>query len=894
MATISASLKLFDQFSATLNQAQQAMDKTVSVAERLKQTLQAKVMVDVDVGGAVSHIEQVESRMRSLGTGALKVMIDSNDITKHIEQIRQNLAKSMIQIAVDPADAVNQAASLRKQIESQLTTITAQIASKIVLDFDADGIRKQVEAKIKSIPTQAEVKITFDLKVQSVAERLKNHLNSIGSKTMKVMIDSKDIIRGVEQIKQKLGQSVIRIVIDPGDTVNQAAAIRKQIESQLQGIKARIEVELPAKLQTTFQNIYALVLRLVRLMRQLRVPSGGAGELQAALKRIEELERQIASLQDKLNDKLRGGSQEAGGLMAKLKGITGLIATIAGAKALFHMTIGGAAEQQQYSDTFSARAGSEAVGTGIYNAITRQALKFGQNVNQAMSGTMSFMSNTMNPQKLAELNLLAMRLSKLNPAEGLEGAAFSMKELLSGDYTSIVERFNMGRGMIQNSNALKAGKAGDLDGFIKGMDELLNQQNMTQAAFEKMLDSPLAKWQKAVNTFKFEMSKAGKQGLEALAPLLNRINQLLESGKLAPFFNALSFGLWLVLSLATLFFEALGWIGSVFQEIWSAAQPFLFAMGGAFALWTLTQIPALIALFNTMIIRLWLMLEPIIAQVVAWLTIYWPILLIGAAIGFLVYALYQWEDATAEVMGYVGGIFGVLFGFLFNKFASFANIIMSVAEFFINVWKDPVYAVKKLFYDLVINALQYMGNLAKGIENILNKIPGLKVDLTGGMDKLLKKLEDARDNLKSEEDVVKLMRFEQLDYGEAFNKGQDIGKKVGHYAADGVQNAIGAIGGLFDFSGKKTVEAEVTNLPDIGKVGEVGKIKDTVDISNEDLRVMRELADMRSIQNFVTLTPTLQVTTGDIRETVDVDDVIHRIVEKTTNEFATSAQGVFG
>lgn len=894
MATIGASLKLFDQFSTTLNQAQQAMDKTIGVADRLKQKLQAKITLDVDTSGAVSHIEQAENRMRSLGAGALKVVIDSSDVARHIEQVRQNLAKSMIQIAIDPGDAVNQAAAIRKQVESQLTTITTRIESKIVLDLDANDIQKQVEAKLKTITTRTEVRITLDVEVQSVAEQMQNRLRSLGSKTMKVIIDSKDIMRGIEQIKQKLGQSVIRIVIDPGDTVSQAAAIRKQIESQLQGIKVRIEIELPAKLQTAFQNIHNLVLRLIRLTKQLRVPSSGAGELQAALRRIEELEKQIVSLQDKLNDKLRGGAREAGGFMSQLKGIAGVLATIAAAKALFTMTVGGAAGQQQYQDTFSARAGNEVVGTAIYNEITRQALKFGQNVDQAMSGSMSFMSNTMNPKKLAELNLLAMRLSKLNPAEGLEGAAFSMKELLSGDYTSIVERFNMGRSMIQDSDALKAGKAGDMDGFIKGMDKLLNQQNMTQAAFEKMLDSPLAKWQKAVNTFKFEMAQAGKRGLEALTPLLNRINQLLESGKLVPFFNALSTGLWLIISLAVLFFEALGWIGTAFQSIWGVAQPFLFAMGGAFALWTLTQIPVLIAQFNAMIVRLWLMLQPIIAQVVAWLTIYWPILLIGAAIGFLVYALYQWEDATAEVTGYVGGAFGILFGFLFNRFAYFGNTIVSVAEFFMNVWKDPIYAVKKLFFDLVINALQYMGNLAKGIEDILNKIPGLKVDITGGMDKVLKKLEDARDNLKSDKDVVKLMRFEQIDYGEAFNKGQDIGKKVGHYAADGVQSAIGAIGDLFDSSGKKPVEAEVTNIPDIGKVGELGKIKDTVDISNEDLRVMRELADMRSIQNFVTLTPTVQVTTGDIRETVDVDDVIHRIVEKTTNEIATSAQGVFG
>lgn len=46
---------------------------------------------------------------------------------------------------------------------------------------------------------------------------------------------------------------------------------------------------------------------------------------------------------------------------------------------------------------------------------------------------------------LEELISLAEILAASNPAEGLEGAAFSLKEALSGDFTSIIERFNLPR-----------------------------------------------------------------------------------------------------------------------------------------------------------------------------------------------------------------------------------------------------------------------------------------------------------------------------------------------------------------------------------------------------------------------------------------------------------------
>lgn len=53
---------------------------------------------------------------------------------------------------------------------------------------------------------------------------------------------------------------------------------------------------------------------------------------------------------------------------------------------------------------------------------------------------------------LMDLVRTAEILAASNPAEGLEGAAFALKEAASGDFTSIIERFNLSRSAI---NALK-------------------------------------------------------------------------------------------------------------------------------------------------------------------------------------------------------------------------------------------------------------------------------------------------------------------------------------------------------------------------------------------------------------------------------------------------------
>lgn len=56
---------------------------------------------------------------------------------------------------------------------------------------------------------------------------------------------------------------------------------------------------------------------------------------------------------------------------------------------------------------------------------------------------------------------------------------------------------------------------------------------------------------------------------------------------------------------------------------------------------------------------------------------------------------------------------------------------------------------------------------------------------------------------------------------------------------------------------------------------------------------MRDLAEQGSIQNFVTLTPTVQVTTGYIGEEADINKIISKIENYMENELANSAEGVY-
>jgi hypothetical protein len=317
------------------------------------------------------------------------------------------------------------------------------------------------------------------------------------------------------------------------------------------------------------------------------------------------------------------------------------------------------------------------------------------------------------------------------------------------------------------------------------------------------------------------------------------------------------------------------------------------------------------------------MVAPILKAAGAWALANWPILVMAIAIGAVIYVLNQLGVTADQVFGFIGGTIAMLVSYVYNVVAEIWNVIVSFAEFLVNVFIDPVYAVKKLVYDLQMAFLQFALNANKGIEafvnnfvstfakginlvikginwliDALNKIPGFnigkigevsatsKVNLTSGIESMINSLEPP----KSDKNVVNFdkAKLAYIDGAKAFQKGYD-------WTSNAYKDVAGALKGVGKGAAAPAAPAAVKapNIDKVGKVGKVGKIDDTVDISSEDLRALRDLAEMKSIQNFVTLTPVVRVTTGPISKDVDVDTVIKRIEQSLESEIAISAQGVY-
>ena len=89
----------------------------------------------------------------------------------------------------------------------------------------------------------------------------------------------------------------------------------------------------------------------------------------------------------------------------------------------------------------------------------------------------------------------------------------------------------------------------------------------------------------------------------------------------------------------------------------------------------------------------------------------------------------HFTGSTISATGIIGAVIGGWVAAVINYFIMMYNIIAEVVNFFANVWNDPIGAVKILFYDLASTVIGYIAEMARSIETIINRIPGVNVDL---------------------------------------------------------------------------------------------------------------------------------------------------------------------
>ena len=438
--------------------------------------------------------------------------------------------------------------------------------------------------------------------------------------------------------------------------------------------------------------------------------------------------------------------------------------------------------------------------------------------------------------------------------------AMASGRLQGDEYRSIIENAPLLAKAIEDYMRNVQGAQGSMKDWAS---EGMLTADVIKAALFSTADEVEERFKKVPMTWGQVWTMASNMAIRALNPLLSAIGWVA---------NNISIIGPAVLGLGTAFLVfqvAAHWtqIASAAVGIYTAALD-LLKFGYAVLTGQQTVLTAATAKYNA----------TLLASPITWVIM--GITLLVAALYAGVAAYNKFTGAGVSATGILMGTFAVLGAHVLNNtiiplqngFAMFANFIG-------NLFNDPVAAVKVLFYDMALTVLGYITNMASGIETLINKIPGVTVDITSGLDSFYAKLESAQKKVKDEAGWVEYVK--KMDYID-YSKAAGAGYRFGEGLADKVS-------GFFDGSAYGNFDDIMAGVGDIA--ANTGKIADEVHIADEDLQFFRDVAEMRYIQNFVTLTPTVSMS-ASISEKVDVNGVIQKIEQVLKEEIAESAEVV--
>lgn len=271
------------------------------------------------------------------------------------------------------------------------------------------------------------------------------------------------------------------------------------------------------------------------------------------------------------------------------------------------------------------------------------------------------------------------------------------------------------------------------------------------------------------------------------------------------------------------------------------------------------------------------------------------IIIVIAAIYLIVAAINKTQHTAYSATGVVAGIFATLGAHIINTFVVPAwNGFATLANFFGNVFNNPVAAVEVMFYDLCLTVLGYISNLASAIQTLLNKIPGVEVDITSGLDGFYSKLEEAQQAVKDKSGwVEQVSKMDYVDYQTAYNKGYDFGQGVENKVSDffgGIKDLgnSGDTGALGSYGAASDMAANVANI-----AGDTSSISDSLDVSEEDLKYLRDIAEQEAINRFTTAEIKVDMSgmSNTVHNTNDLDGIVDGLTTRVLEAMEAVKEG---
>lgn len=391
--------------------------------------------------------------------------------------------------------------------------------------------------------------------------------------------------------------------------------------------------------------------------------------------------------------------------------------------------------------------------------------------------------------------------------------------------------------------------------------------------------------------------------------------QKLLSENIREFTGELATGLLPILTQVTIAMNnSVTWI----KDNWSVIQPLVLGLTAAIGLYTAALIIgkgvmlgyAAVTALQTVFTGAWSVATfmqtvaqsglnaALLACPITWIII--GIIALIAVIYAVIQAVLNMTGSVHSAFGIIVGSVRVLVAILYNAFIGVINAIM---QYF---WTTFVYPFLNII-EFVLNAANGgFNSFGDAVANLVGKIIGWFLSLGTVVTKIIDAIfgtdwTSGLNALKSEvvnwgknENAITLDKnfeaIQRVEYGAAWDAGVAWGDNVSNSITDKLNSLKNGADAIANATTMNDIAANTGNT-----AAGVNKLSNAVDISNEQLQYMRDLAEQEVINRYTTAEIKVDMTNNNnITSDVDIDDFIGKVADGVKEAMTISAEGVHG
>lgn len=259
----------------------------------------------------------------------------------------------------------------------------------------------------------------------------------------------------------------------------------------------------------------------------------------------------------------------------------------------------------------------------------------------------------------------------------------------------------------------------------------------------------------------------------------------------------------------------------------------------------------------------------------------------------LVAAYNEWKDTSYSVTGAIVGslawagamIYNViagLFSFVLQILGGLYNAFVTVANAIATVFNDPVAAIVELFSGLLDVILGFVQSVARLLDtvfgsNLSKAVEGFRKEISNAVEDEIGK---SRVQVFEKANISEF-QIPRIGLGNAWDAGYDFGA--------GIEQSVGD---MFGFDGVGSpLQSMGSDLAAVA--GNTGKMADAMEITKEDLKYMRDIAEQKAINRFTFADVSVQMTNhNNVNSEVDLDGVANHVFDVLYEQSQMLARGV--